>query len=313
MTLLSIEHLNSHFMTVDGIVRAVDDVSLEIGENETLGLVGESGCGKTVLALSLLRLLSENTKTDGKVIYKGRDLLKLNEKELRGVRGKEIAHIFQNPLSSLNPVLTVGFQISEPFLRHQGLKKSIANSRAVQMLGLVRIPSAPDRAKEYPHEFSGGMRQRAMIAMGLACSPSLIIADEPTRGLDVTIQAQIVELMKDLIKNSGASMLLITHDLSLAAQLCDKVAVMYSGEIVEYADIKEFFKGPAHPYARSFLESVPSRGMKPIRGISPSLINPPPGCRFHPRCDCSMDMCKSVHPPLTEVKDGQHARCLLYA
>ena len=223
MTLLSIEHLNSHFMTVDGIVKAVDDVSFEIGENETVGLVGESGCGKTVLALSLLRLLSENTKTDGKIIYKEKDLLQLDEDELRRIRGKEIAQIFQNPLSSLNPVLTVGFQISEPFSRHQGLKKAIAISRAVQMLDLVRITSPAERSKEYPHEFSGGMRQRAMIAMGLACSPSLIIADEPTRGLDVTIQAQIVELMKALIKDSGASMLLITHDLSLAAELCDKI------------------------------------------------------------------------------------------
>lgn len=313
MTLISIEHLNSHFMTVDGIVKAVDDVSLEIDENETLGLVGESGCGKTVLALSLLRLLSENTKTDGRIIYKGRDLLQLDDDELRGVRGKEIAQIFQNPLSSLNPVLTVGFQISEPFLRHQGLKKAIANSRAVQMLNLVRIPSPAERSKEYPHEFSGGMRQRAMIAMGLACSPSLIIADEPTRGLDVTIQAQIVELMKALIKNSGASMLLITHDLSLAAELCDKIAVMYSGEIVEFANIMDFFKEPAHPYAKSFLESVPSRGMKPIRGISPSLINPPPGCRFYPRCDCAIKLCKSVHPELIRVKNDQYARCLLYA
>lgn len=313
MTLLSIEHLDSHFITVDGIVKAVDDVSLEIGENETLGLVGESGCGKTVLALSLLRLLSENTKTDGRIIYKGRDLLQLDEDELRGVRGKEIAQIFQNPLSSLNPVLTMGFQISEPFLHHQGMKKAMAMSRAVQMLGLVKIPSPSQRAREYPHEFSGGMRQRAMIAMGLACNPSLIIADEPTRGLDVTIQAQIVELMRELIKKSGASMLLITHDLSLAADLCDKIAVMYTGEIVEYADIKEFFKNPAHPYARCFLESIPSRGMKPILGISPSLINPPQGCRFHPRCDCVMECCKTVHPELTRVKDGQYARCLLYA
>jgi peptide/nickel transport system ATP-binding protein len=313
MTLLSLEHLESCFMTVDGIVRAVDDVSLEVGENENLGLVGESGCGKTVLALSILRLLSENTRIEGKIIYKGQDMLALSEDELRAIRGKEIAQIFQNPISSLNPVLNMGFQISEPFMLHQGMEKGTARSRAVQMLGLVRIPSPSVRAKEYPHEFSGGMRQRAMIAMGLACKPSLIIADEPTRGLDVTIQAQIVELMKELIKDSGSSMLLITHDLSLAAELCDRIAVMYSGEIVEIADIRDFFNDPAHPYSRGFLESLPSRGMKPIRGISPSLINPPKGCRFEPRCDYAQEKCRVVHPGLVKVNGSQCARCLLYA
>lgn len=313
MSLLSIEHLESHFVTEDGLVKAVDDVDLEIDKNETLGLVGESGCGKTVLALSILKLLSENTKTTGKIVYKGKDLLTLNDAELQAIRGKEIAHVFQNPLSSLNPVLSVGFQISEPFMLHQNSRKAQALGEAVEMLNLVGIPLPRERAREYPHEFSGGMRQRVMIAMGLACRPSLIIADEPTRGLDVTIQAQVVELMKELIDTSGASMLLITHDLSLAAELCDKIAVMYSGEILEYADTKEFFKQPAHPYSVGFLESLPSRGMKPIRGISPSLINPPQGCRFCPRCDQSMKKCKAIHPSLLKAKDGQFARCHLYA
>ncbi|RQW80995.1 MAG: ABC transporter ATP-binding protein [Methanothrix sp.] len=313
MSLLSVEHLESQFVTEDGIVKAVDDVSFEIANNETLGLVGESGCGKTVLALSILRLLSENTKTRGIIRYRGRDLLQLSEDDLMAIRGREIAQIFQNPLSSLNPVLTVGFQISEPFMLHQGLKRKAARIKAVEMLERVRIPLPEERAREYPHEFSGGMRQRAMIAMGLACKPSLIIADEPTRGLDVTIQAQVVELMKELIKESCASMLIITHDLSLAAELCDKIAVMYSGEILEYAGIQDFFRKPAHPYSKCFLESLPARGMKPIRGISPSLIDPPPGCRFCPRCDHAREECKHVHPDLMKVKEGQYARCHIYA
>ncbi len=313
MSLLSIEHLESHFVTEDGLVKAVDDVDLEIDRSETLGLVGESGCGKTVLALSILKLLSENTKINGKIVYKGKDLLKLNEADLQAIRGKEIAHIFQNPLNSLNPVLSVGFQICEPFMLHQKARKSQALDEAVKMLNLVGIPLPSERAKEYPHEFSGGMRQRVMIAMGLACRPSLIIADEPTRGLDPTIQAQVVDLMKELIETSGASMLLITHDLSLAAELCDKIAVMYSGEILEYADTEEFFQKPAHPYSVGFLESLPSRSMKPIRGTSLSLINPPRGCRFFARCDQSTEKCKDIHPELKKVKDGQFARCHLYA
>jgi len=313
MSLLSIEHLESQFFTEDGLVRAVDCVDLEINEGETLGLVGESGCGKTVLALSILKLLSENTKTTGKIIYKGKNLLELDDSLLRSIRGREIAHIFQNPLSSLNPVLSVGFQIGEPFILHQNKKRAEALNKAVDMLNLVGISMPSKRAREYPHEFSGGMRQRVMIAMGLACRPSLIIADEPTRGLDVTIQAQVVDLMKELIDESGASMLLITHDLSLAAELCDRVAVMYSGEILEYADAREFFKNPAHPYSVGFLESLPSRGMKPIRGNSPSLIDPPPGCRFYPRCDKSTEKCKAIHPDLFKAKDGQFARCHLYA
>lgn len=312
MTLLSIQNLKVHFHTEDGAVRAVNDVFLDIEEGKTLGLIGETGCGKTVLGLAILRLLSENTKVEGKILYRGRDLLKLNEDEMRKIRGKEIAMIFQNPLTSLNPVLTIGTQLSEPFELHQGLKKKDAIQKVIEMLKLVRISSPSERVNEYPHEFSGGMRQRAMIAMGLACKPSLIIADEPTKGLDVTIQAQVVDLMKELTTNSKTSMLLITHDLGVAAELCDNIAIMYPGEIVEYADIKEFFKNPKHPYAQGFLGSLPSRGLKPMNGMSPSLINLPGGCKFHPRCPFTREICKSKRPEMVEIGKKHFVRCFLY-
>jgi peptide/nickel transport system ATP-binding protein len=258
MTLLGIRNLKVYFYSEDGVVQAVNDVDLDIGEGETLGIIGETGCGKTILGLSILRLLSENTKVEGRILYKGEDLLKLSEDEMRKIRGKEIAMIFQNPLSS------------------------------------------------------GGMRQRAMIAMGLICMPSLIIADEPTTGLDVTIQAQIVELMKEVLKDSGTSMLLITHDLGVAAELCDYIAVMYPGEIVEYADVRNIFKNPKHPYTRGFLDSLPGRGLKPIPGISPSLINIPEGCKFHPRCSYATERCKKERPQMKKVGEKHFVRCFLY-
>lgn len=313
MTLLSIKNLKSHFVTPDGMVKAVNQVSLDILENETIGLVGESGCGKTVLALSILRLLSENTVVEGDILYKGQNLLYLNEEEMQDIRGKEIAQIFQNPLSSLNPVLTVGLQVSEPFMLHRDMKLKQAWDNAISMLRSAKIPSPIERGKEYPHQFSGGMRQRAMIAMGLACNPTLIIADEPTKGLDVTIQAQIIELMRELVKDRGASMLIITHDLAVAAELCDRIAVMYSGEIVEISEIKDFFRKPSHPYCKGFLLSLPSNGMKPIPGTSPSLINVPQGCRFHPRCEHAMEKCKLEHPEMYELDNGLKVRCFLYA
>lgn len=322
MELLNIQNLKVNFHTEDGKVRAVNDIDLTIEEGEILGIIGETGCGKTVLGLSIIRLLSENTKVSGIILYKGKDLLKLNEDEIRKIRGKEIAMIFQNPLKSLNPVLTIGTQISELFELRQGLKKKNAMEKAIEMLKSVRISSPSERINEYPHEFSGGMRQRAMIAMGLACEPSLIIADEPTKGLDVTIQAQVVYLMKELIKNSKnkTSMLLITHDLGIAAELCDNIAVMYPGEIVEYADIRELFKNPKHPYTRGFLNSLPSRGLNPMKGVSPSLINLPDGCKFHPRCSVAMEKCKNVHPKMIEIENGvgddqrnkHFVRCFLY-
>lgn len=313
MILLSIKDLRSHFITRDGLVRAVNQVSLDIFENETVGLVGESGCGKTVLALSILRLLSENTVVEGEIFYRGRDLLSFTEDEMEDVRGSEIAQIFQNPLSSLNPVLTTGLQVSEPFMVHKGMKLKKAWDNAISMLDSARIPSPAERGKEYPHQFSGGMRQRAMIAMGLSCDPALVIADEPTRGLDVTIQAQIVELMRDMVKNRGASMLIITHDLAIAAELCDRIAVMYSGEIVEISTISDFFEKPLHPYCKGFLLSLPSNGMIPIPGASPSLINVPQGCRFHLRCSSAMERCRTEHPDMYNMDDGRKVRCFLYA
>ncbi|MDI9395607.1 MAG: ABC transporter ATP-binding protein [Euryarchaeota archaeon] len=313
MTLLSIRNLKSYFVTRDGVVKAVNQVSLDIFENETLGLVGESGCGKTVLALSILRLLSENTVVEGKISFKGNDLLRLNEEGMRDIRGKEIAQIFQNPLSSLNPVLTIGLQVSEPFMLHRGMKLSDAWQSAISMLRAAKIPSPAERGKEYPHQFSGGMRQRAMISMGLACNPALILADEPTKGLDVTIQSQIIELMRELVKDRKASMLLITHDLAVAAELCDRIAVMYSGEIVEVSEIKDFLSNPGHPYCRGLLRSLPLNGMEPIPGNSPSLIDVPEGCRFHPRCKYAMERCRNEHPEMYEVGNGRKTRCFLYA
>lgn len=313
MTLLSIKDLKSSFITRDGMVRAVNKVSLDVFENETLGLVGESGCGKTVLALSILRLLSENTVVEGEIIYKEQDLIRLGEKEMRNIRGREIAQIFQNPLSSLNPVLTIGLQVSEPFMLHRGMKLAEAWKNAISMLRAAKIPSPTERGKEYPHQFSGGMRQRAMISMGLACSPELIIADEPTKGLDVTIQAQIIELMRELVNDRGASMLIITHDLAVASELCNRIAVMYSGEIVEISGIKDFFSSPAHPYCKSFLSSLPLNGMKPISGSSPSLIDVPEGCRFHPRCEYAYERCRTEHPEIYTLEKGRNVRCFLYA
>jgi len=312
MTLLGIRNLKVYFYSEDGVVRAVNDVDLDIGEGETIGIIGETGCGKTILGLSILRLLSDNTKVEGRILYKGEDLLKLSEDEMRKIRGKEIAMIFQNPLSSMNPVLTIGTQVAEPVELHQHLDNQNAKEKVIEMLKSVRIPSPSKRVNEYPHEFSGGMRQRAMIAMGLICMPSLIIADEPTTGLDVTIQAQIVELMKEVLKDSGTSMLLITHDLGVAAELCDYIAVMYPGEIVEYADVRNIFKNPKHPYTRGFLDSLPGRGLKPIPGISPSLINIPEGCKFHPRCSYATGRCKKERPQMKKVGEKHFVRCFLY-
>ena len=312
MTLLSIQNLKAHFHTEDGAVRAVNGVDLDIEEGEKLGLIGETGCGKTVLGLAILRLLSENTTVEGKILYKDKDLLTMKDNEIRKIRGKEIAMIFQNPLSSMNPVLTVGTQVAEPVELHQHLKKQDAMQKVIGMLKSVKIPLPQERVKEYPHEFSGGMRQRAMIAMGLICMPSLIIADEPTTGLDVTIQAQIMELMRELLIDSGTSMLLITHDLAVAAGLCDHIAVMYPGEIVEYASVRDLFKNPKHPYTRGFLDSLPGRGLKPIAGISPSLIDLPAGCKFHPRCSLATGRCRKERPELINVGKKHYVRCFLY-
>jgi peptide/nickel transport system ATP-binding protein len=310
MPLLRITHLKVHFPIQDGIVKAVNTVDLELANNERLGLIGETGCGKTVLGMSIIRLLQPSTRVEGELVYKGIDLLKLSEEEMRLIRGKEIAMILQNPTTSLNPVLKVGEQIAEAVRLHQRLNKRAAKEKAVEMLEAVKIPSPEKRANEYPHQFSGGMKERAMIAMGLACDPSLIIADEPTKGLDVTIKMQIVKLMKEVTKQR--SMLFITHDLGAAAQICESITVMYAGELVEYAKTEDLFKKPMHPYTQGFLNSLPGMGLKPIRGMSPSLIDLPPGCRFHPRCDHAQELCKSRHPEMIEVEEGHLVRCFLY-
>ncbi|MCW3130725.1 MAG: ABC transporter ATP-binding protein [Methanophagales archaeon] len=310
MSLLTITHLKVLFPTQDGVVKAVNTVDLKIANAERLGLIGETGCGKTVLGLSIIRLLQPSTKIEGEIVYKGKELLRLSEEEMRKIRGKEIAMILQNPTTSLNPVLKVGDQIAEAIQLHQGLDKRAAKEKAIEMLESVKIPSPEKRANEYPHQFSGGMKERVMIAMGLACNPSLIIADEPTKGLDVTIKVQIVKLMKEVSRRK--SMLFITHDLGVAAEICDNIAVMYAGELVEYAKTEDIFKNPFHPYTRGFLNSLPEMGLKPIRGISPSLIDLPTGCRFHPRCDQASAKCKIDHPELVEIENGHFARCLLY-
>jgi peptide/nickel transport system ATP-binding protein len=310
MSLLQITNLRTWIPTRDGIVKAVNAVDLGIEDDEKLGLIGETGCGKSILGMSIMRLLQPSTKIEGEIVYKGKDLLKLSEEEMRKIRGKEIAVILQNPTTSLNPVLKVGDQIAETICLHQGLNKKEAKEKAIEMLESVKIPSPEKRANEYPHEFSGGMKERAMIAMALACDPSLIIADEPTKGLDTTIKTQIVKLMKEVTKQK--SMLFITHDLGIAAQICDNVAVMYAGELVEYAKTEDIFKKPMHPYSQGFLNSLPNMGLKPIRGMSPSLIDLPSGCRFHPRCEYAEGRCKNMHPEMLKIGNGHYLRCFLY-
>jgi peptide/nickel transport system ATP-binding protein len=310
MSLLQITNLRTWIPTRDGIVKAVNAVDLGIEDNEKLGLIGETGCGKSILGMSIMRLLQPSTKIEGEIVYKGKDLLKLSEEEMRKIRGKEIAVILQNPTTSLNPVLKVGDQIAETICLHQGLNKKEAKEKAIEMLESVKIPSPEKRANEYPHEFSGGMKERAMIAMALACDPSLIIADEPTKGLDTTIKTQIVKLMKEVTKQK--SMLFITHDLGIAAQICDNIAVMYAGELVEYAKTEDIFKKPMHPYSQGFLNSLPNMGLKPIRGMSPSLIALPSGCRFHPRCEYAEGRCKNMHPEMLKIGNGHYLRCFLY-
>lgn len=307
MNLLEIINLKTHFPTPNGLVKAVDTIDMSISEQETFGLIGETGCGKSVLGHSIIRLLQSDTVVKGKIIYKGKNLLEISEAEMRNIRGEEIAMILQNPTTSLNPVINVGEQIAEAIRLHQRLNKKDAKQKAIEMLEAVRIPSPSQRANEYPHEFSGGMKQRVMIAMGLACDPALVIADEPTKGLDVTIKIQIVELMKEI--TAQKAMLLITHDLGVASEMCDRIALMYAGELVEYASVIEIFENPLHPYTIGFLDSLPGRGLVPIPGMSPSLIDLPDGCRFHPRCSYVMEICRQKHPEMTEMKDGHFVRC----
>lgn len=316
--LLEIWDLRTYFYTYKGVVKALEGVNLRIGANELLGLVGETGCGKTVTGLSILRLIDSPGKIiEGKIVFRGEDLLKLGENEMsERIRGKKISMVFQEPRSSLNPTYTVGSQISEAIRLHQRVDKREAMKRVVSILRQTGMPDPERIAGEYPHELSGGMAQRAMIAMALSCDPELLIADEPTSSLDVTIEAQILELIKDLISKFKASVLLITHDLGIVAETCDKAAVMYAGNVIEYGDVRDIFKRHKHPYTEGLLNSVPKlkkRGeLYTIEGTVPNLINPPTGCRFHPRCPEARKKCSELKPPDVEVEPGHSVSCFLY-
>ncbi|MCZ8123313.1 MAG: ABC transporter ATP-binding protein [Magnetospirillum sp.] len=314
--LLEIEDLRTWFFTADGVVRAVDGVSYSVKPGETLAVVGESGCGKSVTAMSILRLLPSPPAriVSGAIRFQGRDLLAADEAEMRRIRGNEISMIFQEPMTSLNPVYTVGRQIAETLELHQGLTTKAADARAVEMLELVRIPEAARRAKEYPHQLSGGMRQRVMIAMALACKPKLLIADEPTTALDVTIQAQILELMLDLKEKVGAAIVLITHDLGVVAETAQRVVVMYAGRKVEEASVEELFARPMHPYTLGLMGSIPrlaggAERLTEIPGIVPRLTKPIVGCAFAERCAYAVERCRVETPPLEEKAPGHVAAC----
>ncbi len=310
---LQVEDLQTHFFTQDGQTRAVDGVSFQVKAGETLGIVGESGCGKSVTALSILRLLPPRLgrTIGGSVRFDGQELLTLDEKEMRKIRGNRIAMIFQEPMTSLNPVLTIGDQIAEAVVIHQGKSRTEAMERAIEMLRVVRIPDPERRVQDYPHQFSGGMRQRAMIAMALSCNPKLLIADEPTTALDVTIQAQILKLMVELKSEIGAAIMLITHDLGVVAETCQRVIVMYAGKVVEEAEICELFDRPLHPYTRGLMASIPrlkkagARRLSEIPGIVPNLREPIAGCAFAPRWTLATDRCRTQAPTL-QAKGADH-------
>jgi oligopeptide/dipeptide ABC transporter ATP-binding protein len=313
-TLLEVQNLTTHFVTRAGVVRAVQNVSWDVEEGETVALVGESGCGKSVSALSIMRLVPEPAGriVGGRVLFKGRDLLQLSEEEMRRVRGREIAMIFQEPMTSLNPVLSIGRQMTEGLEIHLGMSPDAAEKRAAELLGMVGIPDPARRLRQYPHQFSGGMRQRMMIAMALACEPALILADEPTTALDVTIQAQILELMKDLSRRLGVAMLIITHNLGVVARYADRVNVMYAGRIIERGTASEIYAEPRHPYTLGLLRSVPRldeprrERLDPIEGQPPDLSRLPPGCAFAPRCAFRVDRCLAEAPPLASVGGEAH-------
>ena len=315
--LLEVKDLRTYFFTDEGVVRAVDGVSWNINEGETLALVGESGCGKSVTALSILRLIPNppGRIVEGSITFQGTDLLKISDSEMRAIRGNRIAMIFQEPMTSLNPVLTIGQQIKEAIVLHLGLRDEEATARAVELLEMVGIPEAAQRLKDYPHQFSGGMRQRVMISMALSCNPKMLIADEPTTALDVTIQAQILEIMARLSKELGTAVLVITHNLGVVARYADRVNVMYAGEIVEQGSAMDVFKRPRHPYTVGLMASVPRLDamervrLTTIEGQPPLLIARVPGCPFAPRCDWVIDKCDQEHPELEEKTPLHFARC----
>lgn len=318
-TLLKVDNLSTWFYTDDGIVKAVNDVSFSLNKGHTLGIVGESGCGKSITSLSVMRLIDSppGKIVGGKIVFKGEDLLAKSEEEMRRVRGKRIAMIFQEPMTSLNPVYTVGRQIEEALLIHESMTKKEAKRRALEMLRLVRIPLPEKRFDEYPHQLSGGMRQRVMIAIALACSPELLICDEPTTALDVTIQAQILALIDELKEKTGTSVIMITHDLGVISEIADEVLIMYAGEIVEYAPKTQLFQNPLHPYTQGLIACVPKLGrdsdrLQTIEGTVPSFDDMPAGCTFWPRCPFAESICKEKKPPLIDC-GNRTVRCHRYA
>ncbi|MFC0525376.1 ABC transporter ATP-binding protein [Pontibacillus salicampi] len=317
--ILTVDNLHTHFFTKSGVVKAVDGVSFNVKPGETLGIVGESGSGKSITAMSIMRLIKDppGKIVEGNITFKGEDLLAKSAKEMRSIRGDRISMVFQDPMTSLNPVFTIEKQLVETIRAHRDVTKKQAVERAVELLDLVGIPSARSRLRSYPHEFSGGMRQRVMIALALSCDPEVLIADEPTTALDVTIQAQILELLARLQKELGMAIIMITHDLGVVAEVCDRVMVMYAGKPVEFADVAELFEHPKHPYTWGLLSSIPTIANKKerldaIKGIPPDLRALPAGCSFAPRCKHAMEACQHVDPGYVEARRNHQVRCLLY-
>jgi len=317
--LLAVRDLSIQFFTYQGVVRALENVNLTIQPGEIMGLVGETGCGKSVMARSVLRLIPDppGKITGGEILFKGENILKAHRRRLREIRGNRISMIFQEPMSSLNPVYTVGNQMEEVVILHQKVNRSRAQEICIQMLQQVKMPDPERVLGKYPHELSGGMRQRVMIAMELSCRPDLLIADEPTTALDVTVQGQVLTILDDLVRRIGVSVLFISHDLGVIAQLCGRVSVMYAGKIVETASVRDLFAAPRHPYTEGLLQAIPSVDkdrdtLMVIPGIVPRLINPPGGCRFHPRCTKRFDPCDNIVPKLFEVTPGHEVACHLY-
>ncbi|ABR48225.1 oligopeptide/dipeptide ABC transporter, ATPase subunit [Alkaliphilus metalliredigens QYMF] len=312
--LLEVKNLVTEFSTPAGKVRAVDGISFHVKHKETVGIVGESGCGKSVTALSIMGLVLDPGEVRGSIEFNGQDLVKLSDRQMRKIRGNDISMIFQEPMTSLNPVYTIGNQLSEPLRLHQGLSRKQAWEKSIEYLKLVGISSPEKRVHEYPHQLSGGMQQRAMIAMALTCNPKLLIADEPTTALDVTIQAQILELMKDLKEKMSTSIMMITHDLAVVVEMCERVIVMYAGRIVETGTVRDIFKKPHHPYTEGLIRSIPKLTEKEdvlyeIKGSVPSPLDAPPGCKFNNRCEFATERCEKEEPELITISEGHEARC----
>lgn len=317
MKLLEVKDLKTYFYTDEGVVKSVDGVSFSVDKGETLGVVGESGCGKSITSMSIMQLIGKPGKiVNGEIDFKGENLLNKDKEEMRKIRGKEIAMIFQEPMTSLNPVYTVGQQIMEAVLIHEDMTKEQARERAIQMLDLVKIPDAEKRLNSYPHEFSGGMRQRVMIAMALSCNPEFLICDEPTTALDVTIQAQILNLINELKEKTGTAVMMITHDLGVISEVADNVMVMYAGQVVEYTDVDTVFEKTLHPYTQGLISCIPKLGgqeekLSTIKGMVPSFNDMPEGCLFCPRCEYAKDICRNERPELVDL-DGHQVRCFKY-